>query len=281
MRDQAHKLKTLVTRRQKAGSRVLAITSGKGGVGKTSLAVNLGILLAQRGHQVILFDADLGLANAEILLGVSSNCTLYDYLYRGRRVEDLLHPVPGGLRLISGGSGVQELAQLNEQGRERLLALLLFLQSDTDFLLVDTGAGIDSLVLDFVAAAEEVLLLLTPEPTSLTDAYALLKVLQRRGPMPRVFLVVNRASGREAERVASRLQLACRHFLQWEPVYLGFLPEDRNVGQAVKEQHPLVLRFPFAPAARQLEKIASQLEGKSACDRGLDGFFRRLCKIFT
>ncbi|ACX53105.1 Cobyrinic acid ac-diamide synthase [Ammonifex degensii KC4] len=280
MRDQAYKLKMLVNQKATSRSRVLAITSGKGGVGKTSLAVNLGILLAQRGKRVVLFDADLGLANAEVLLGVTPACTLYDYLYRGKRVEELINTGPGGLKFISGGSGIEELAQLDARGRARLLALLPYLQEQTDFLLVDTGAGIAEGVLSFVAAAEEVLLVLTPEPTSLTDAYALLKVLHRREIHPRVFLVVNRAGGaKEAEQTSLRLRAVCRHFLGWEPGYLGFLPEDRGMVQAAKEQRPLVLRFPFSPIVRQLEKIADELEGRKTSGKGVEQFFHRLAQL--
>ncbi|RDV84688.1 MinD/ParA family protein [Ammonifex thiophilus] len=281
MYDQAHRLKMLVRQKTTPGSRVLAITSGKGGVGKTSLAVNLSILLARRGRRVILFDADLGLANAEVLLGVTPACTLFDYLYRGRRIEELISAGPGGVKFISGGSGVEELARLDERGRARLLALLPYLQEQADFLLVDTGAGIAEGVLGFVAAAEEVLLVLTPEPTSLTDAYALLKVLHRRKIHPRTFLVVNRAGGaKEAEQTSLRLRAACRRFLGWEPTYLGFLPEDRGMVQAAKEQKPLVLHFPFSPAARQLEKIADELEGKRISGKGVERFFHRLARLF-
>lgn len=289
MLDQAHKLRTLINnlppavpRCRETGPRIITVTSGKGGVGKTSLVVNLGLVLARWGRRVLLFDGDLGLANIEVLLGLTPTYTLYEFLYGNKSIEEILCTGPYGLQVISGGSGMQELANLDSIQRQRLLDLLPYLRTRTDFVLVDTGAGISRNVLGFVAAAEEVIVVITPEPTSLTDAYGLIKVLARFKVHAEARLVVNRAhSEKEARQTAQRLQTVCSKFLGFNLGYLGEILEDAVVGQAVKEQRPLVLSQPYSVAAKSIGRIARCLvDGKEPTPKAAERFLARLLKLF-
>jgi flagellar biosynthesis protein FlhG len=289
--DQAFKLRAFAgrnsaephrPRRGMTGPRVVAVTSGKGGVGKTSLAVNLGLTLARRGQRVLLFDADLGLANIEVMLGITPPYTLYEFLYGNKTIEEVIYAGPGGLQVVSGGSGVNELAHLDSTQRRRILELLPFLRARTDFVLVDTGAGISKNVLGFVSAAEEILLVITPEPTSLTDAYSLLKVLAKFKVHSEARLVVNRARDeQEACRAAQKLQVVCGRFLDFNLGFLGAILEDGVVGQGVKEQQPFVLSKPSSTAAGNLIRIADGLiEGRDRSPQAADMFIDRLLRLF-
>ncbi|RJX20262.1 MAG: MinD/ParA family protein [Ammonifex sp.] len=264
------------------GPRVIAVTSGKGGVGKTSLVVNLGLTLARKGQRVLLFDADLGLANIEVMLGVTPPYTLYEFLYGDKSMEEVVYSAPGGLQVISGGSGIHELAHLDSTQRQRILELLPFLRARTDFVLVDTGAGISKNVLGFVSAAEEVVLVITPEPTSLTDAYSLIKVLAKFKVHSEARLVVNRARDeQEARQAATKLQVVCNRFLDFNLSYLGTILEDEVVGQGVKEQQPFVLSKPSSSVSRSLNLLADCLiEGKDCSPQAADMFINRLLRLF-
>jgi|Deesub1362A_J573_1020465.scaffolds.fasta_scaffold00029_32 flagellar biosynthesis protein FlhG len=289
MRDQAYKLRTLAHRviRPRVQvdptiTRVIAITSGKGGVGKTNLSVNLGLALARMGKRVFLFDADLGLANVEVLLGLNPPHTLYDVLYRGKRLEDVVVTGPFNLQIIPGGTGIQELANLDSSQRERLIDMLSYLRT-AEFLLIDTGAGISRSVLGFVAAAREVILVVTPEPTSLTDAYSLIKILARYKVHSEIGLVINRAaSEREAAEAAVKLQLVCGKFLRFTVRHIGSIAEDPVVIRAVKNQEPFVLVEPNSVAAREVEAIARYLlSGEIQPAAGaVDSFIGRLFRLF-
>ncbi|MEW6172057.1 MAG: MinD/ParA family protein [Bacillota bacterium] len=287
--DQAHKLRTLVnkflppqSRSHVTGPRVITVTSGKGGVGKTNVVVNLGLILARSGRRVLLFDADLGLANIEVMLGITPPYTLYEFLYGNKSMEEVVYTDQNGLQIISGGSGICELAQLDSIQRQRILKLLPYLRARTDFVLVDTGAGISRDVLGFVAAAEEVVIVITPEPTSLTDAYSLIKVLARFKVHSEARLVVNRAHDKqEALQAASKLQLVCSKFLDFKLSYLGEIPEDAAVGQSVKDQKPLVLSQPHSAASKSLNQIASRLvEGRECNPEAAGRFLHRLLRLF-
>ncbi len=269
-----------------AAARVIAVTSGKGGVGKSNLAVNLGLALAALEQRVIILDADLGLANVEVLLGLTPPCTLYDCLYRGRDIREVLVPAPGGVQLISGGSGFLELANLDRAHWQRLLSSMALLDGLADFVLVDTGAGLSRNVLGFLAAAGEVIVVVTPEPTSLADGYSLIKVLARFNLHRQVLLAVNRAgSEQEALATARRLEMVAGRFLNLPVVYLGAIPEDRVVHRAVREQRPFYLAEPRSRPARSVAAMARFLaSGMSREDQsrpGLRGFVQRLARLFN
>jgi len=246
-------------RGQEPETRVIAVTSGKGGVGKTNLVVNLSLALARLGRRVIILDADLGLANAEVLMGITPRYTLFDCVCGTKEISEILTPAPWGVQIISGGSGFLELANLDSRRQQKIIDALDLL-ADADFILIDTGAGISRNVLGFVAAAQEVIVVLTPEPTSLTDAYSLIKVLAEFKVHRRVLLVVNRAANeQEAAATAQRITAVARRFLEIELVHLGSLYEDRAVLQAVRRQQPFVLFAPDSRPAVRVKALARHL----------------------
>lgn len=272
-----------VTEKEQAplGPRAIAVASGKGGVGKTSLSVNLALCLAKMGRRVTLFDADLGMANVEVLLGLVPPYSLYEVLYEDKTLEEITVQGPLGINVISGGSGFLELANLDVTRRRRLLKMLNQFSGQDDFVLIDTGAGINKNVLGFVAAAGEVIVVVTPEPTSLTDAYALIKVLANFKVHSEVHLVVNRAADRrEAMRTLGRIQTATGRFLEIKLNSLGWIPDDRTVSQAIKNQQPYFLTSPHAPASRSVAGIAEFLLEGGRPSSG-EGFWGRLMGLFS
>jgi len=266
-------------------TRVITITSGKGGVGKTNIAVNLAISLAQEGSRVILFDADLGLANVDVLLGVTPPLTLYDYLYREVSIEDVLYPGPDGVKIISGGSGILELAQLTISARSKIIKNLSKLEQLADLVLIDTGAGISKDVLAFCAAADEVYVVITPEPTSLTDAYALIKVLDRFSLHREVYFFVNQSrSDLETKDTINRLEAIVNKYLKIKVKFMGDIPYDQSILKAVRNQRPFVLAMPNSRASREMKKIAYSVLKKerknNEGESGLQGFISKLSKLF-
>lgn len=243
------------------GPVVIAVTSGKGGVGKTSMVVNLGLLLAKQGVRTVILDADLGLANVEVLVGIVPPYSIYDVLYGNKTFQEILINGPFDLKIVSGGSGLQELANIEQSQREKLISSLAFFQDKTEVLLIDTGAGISRNVLGFVAAAGEVIVVVTPEPTSLTDAYSLIKVLAKFELHERVFFIVNQASSeQEAILTAERIILVANRFLRNIKLkYLGFILSDNIVVEAVKNQTPFVIMHPNSQATKSLTQITIKL----------------------
>lgn len=273
--DQAARLRELVGKQKETEGRVIAVTSGKGGVGKTSIAVNLGLALARRHKQVILLDADLGLANVDILFGLVPRWDLTQVVKGEKQLKDIIVEGPEGILLIPGGSGVRELADLSIKQQEILLESLREVTAGMDFLLVDTSAGISRQVLSFVAAAGEGIVVTTPEPTALTDAYGLIKGLS--GLKVKLHLIVNRAANlRDGQEAAERLQAVAERFLSFKLSFLGVIPEDKAVGLAVREQKPLLIYYPTSAAARAIDEVADRLLGLPVTGQGGGGFFQRL-----
>lgn len=268
------------------GPRVITITSGKGGVGKTNLTVNMAIALAQYNQRVIIFDADLGLANVDVLLGVTPPVNLYDHLYRGAPIEEALTPGPGNIKIISGGSGFLELANLSSRQRSMLLESVNRLNRTADFILIDTGAGISKDVLAFCAAADEVLIVVTPEPTSLADAYGLVKVLDRFNLHRDVHIAINQSRGEnESADTINRLQTLAVKYLSIKLNYLGNVQYDPAVVRAVKNQKPFLLSNPECPAAVEMKKMAAAVLNRmcvpeQASEHGLQGFISKLSRLF-
>lgn len=270
MLDQAQQLRTLMAQRGAAPAppaapagrrtRVIAVTSGKGGVGKTNLVVNLGVAWAQRGRRVIVLDGDLGLANIDVLLGLQPRHTLAHVLRGERRLDEVVQIGPCGLGIIPGASGLAELAELTAERRDHLIAELARLDGWADAVLVDTGAGIGAGVSALLLAAAEVVVVTTPEPTALTDAYALVKVATAAGCCARLRLVVNQArSAREAQVATQRLVAVAQEFLGVSLEATGFLPYDDCLSQAVKRQVPVVLAYPQSALAGRLIALSQRL----------------------
>ena len=240
--------------------RVLSLTSGKGGVGKTCVSVNLGYWLAKSGFRVLLLDADLGLANVDVVLGLRSEYTLQHVLSGEKSMSDIILKGPGGMSILPAGSGVAELADLNEESKIQLFSELESLEMPFDYLLVDTGAGISRTVLYFNNAVQDIVLVATPEPTSITDAYALMKVLseQRKGFRFRILanMVQNEAEGKNVYR---RLSTVSDKYLDVSTSYLGHVVTDPNVVNAVCKQTALSVAFPKSPATRCLRTLANRI----------------------
>ncbi len=249
-------------------ARVVAVTSGKGGVGKTNVVAGLATAFAMAGQKVVVLDANFGLANLDVLLGLTPRHTLEHVLRGEKMMEDILlkAPVPGGrsLWVIPTSSGVHELSQLDAPSELRLVQSLQRVCEDADWLLIDTAAGIHDAVLKMLAAAQEVILVTTPEPTSLLDAYAMVKVLNAREPRKPIQLVVNNAQSlEEATEAVDQLRSAARHFLGRDLDVLGLVPSDRHLLQAVREQRSVVALYPESPAGTALRNMAESLVGHS------------------
>ena len=295
MQDQAENLRQLVERlnapsgaekpiEPHANCRVIAVTSGKGGVGKTNISVNFALAMASRGKKILLFDADMGLANVDVMLGIVPHFNLAHVLTGQKTLAEIITDGPNGIRLVASGSGgVRELADLNDEQRNKFLNALLALQSQSDLILIDTGAGLHRNVLAFVLAAEEVVIVTTAEPTSLMDAYGMIKILYREKKNPVISVIVNMVSNQaEADEAGRKLTILARRFLNLEIDYLGFVPRDQAMIRAVKEQKPVMLSAPNSPAAISINRLAEAiLLGKSQKNNGnLASFFKRVTQIF-
>jgi len=269
----------LIAPRQAA--RTLAVTSGKGGVGKTHFSTNIAFLMAQAGERVVVLDADLGLANIHVVLGIAPKYHLEHVLRGEKSIRDVLYTGPAGIQIIAGGSSITELAQLDAEQRQRFVDSLSELDSLADVIVIDTGAGLSQNVLAFVMAAEEVIVVTTPEPTAITDAYATIKVVSQDNPEARLRLVVNMAQDMgEAHAAAEKLKLVAKQFLNVDMDVLGSLPHDAAVLRAVRVQQPFALVSPNAPAARALARIADSLGYHSPRPGGFSGFLNRVTRYF-
>ena len=280
--DQAARLRTLTQGQQPASplfaARVVAITSGKGGVGKTNVVAGLALSLAQLGQRVVVMDADFGLANLDILLGLSPKYTL-EHVLRGEKViEEILLDGPLGIRIIPASSGIQELTRLDTMSELRLVQGLQRVAETADWLLIDTAAGIHDSVLKLLMAAQEVILVATPEPTSLVDAYAMVKVLHLRDPHKPLWLLVNNGqSADEAQETVDQLQAVTERFLGKQLQVLGLIPNDPHLLQAVRQQRGVVELFPRSPATQAFQALARQLLGQvSLQPDGFASFWRQL-----
>jgi flagellar biosynthesis protein FlhG len=260
--DQANGLRELVERSRPSGAplRVIAVTSGKGGVGKTHVSCNLALLAARTGRRVMVLDADLGLANADIVLGVEPHRHLGHLLDGSAPLQDVLAAGPEGVHVLAASTGVQELTRLDDAQKLRLVTALDYIEDQFDLVIVDCGAGIGDNVLFFAGAAQEAILVVSPEPTSLTDAYATVKVLSQQAGVEHFQVVVNpvptEAHGRE---VWERLTRVTDRFLGARVSYLGHVPRDENLQRALMAQRPLVQLFPRSPSARALQALADKL----------------------
>jgi MinD-like ATPase involved in chromosome partitioning or flagellar assembly len=236
---------------------VIAVASGKGGVGKTSISVNLGISLARAGQRVLILDADTGLANVNILLGQVPQYTLEHVLFGAKNIEEVMLSGPHGLKVIPGANGISECVTLHPRQQMRLTRELARIESDFDYLILDTAAGIGDNTLDFAAAAHQTLVVITPEPTSLTDAFSLVKLLHRRRQLNQFQIVINMASSAtQAREVFHRFSAAVEKYIGVMPHLLGFLLLDESLRNAVSLQHPVALFPDTDPSSRSFIRLA-------------------------
>ena len=282
MTDQASKLRALaraeIPESTLFNSRVMAITSGKGGVGKTNVVAGLAMSLANMGQRVVVLDADFGLANIDILLGLTPTHTLEHVLRGEKLLEEILLDGPNGIKVIPASSGIQEMTRLDAASELRLIQGLQRVSENQDWLLIDTAAGIHDSVLKLLMAAQEILLVTTPEPTSLVDAYAMVKVVHLRDPKKPIWLLINNAqSETEAEETIEQLQAATLRFLGRELQVLGLIPADPFILQAVRQQRGVVEVFPHSPSALAFRTIADQLKKKVPLQKGsFTSFWKQL-----
>ena len=276
--DQAEGLRELMEESYDQ-ARVVALSSGKGGVGKTNVCANLAIALASMGRRVVVVDVDIGLANADVVLGVKPAFDLRHVLVGEVEVQSALTAAPGNIRLLAGSAGVRTVSDLDKSQRGFLVSCFEELTHSNDFVLIDTGAGITRNVIDFAAAADEVLVVTTPEPTSMTDAYALIKTVSREKGYGSIRLVCNQAFGREeAGRACGRIRDVCLRFLDLEVDYVGYVLSDECVGQAVRRRRPFILEYPNCPASDCMLTIAQRLTDVPR-RLGLPGFADRLVTV--
>ncbi len=239
--------------------RVVSVTSGKGGVGKTNIVVNLAYALAKRGKRVMILDADVGLANVDILLGLTPQYTIQHLLNGEKKLSDILVKGPGGILILPASSGIQELAELTREQRLQILSAFETMDRVIDVLIIDTGAGISSNVMYFNVAAHEIIVVVSPEPTSITDAYALMKVMSLRYAEHHFCLLVNGVKGKkDADEVFKKLSMVSERFLNISITYLGYLPYDDHVKKAVRLQKIVVEQYPTAPISLSFETLADK-----------------------
>lgn len=264
---------SLAGRATNEGARFVAVTSGKGGVGKSTFSLNLAFALVDAGLKVCLADVDLGTANLDLMLGVAVPTDLSDLLEQNKPLHEVLVPITNGLTLLPGSSGVGSIANLNNFQMSRLVTSFNQLSGNHDLIILDTGAGVGDNVTGFLQAADEVILVITPDPTAITDAYALLKVMKSKGDIASAWhLLVNRASGNEAEVIqANFCRTAFRH-LGARITYLGSIPESQSIAMSVRRQQPFMVKG-GGEEARSYQRVANKLVGLPNVKPG--GFLQR------
>lgn len=250
-----------ISKSKRLSPHVIAITSGKGGVGKSSIAVNLGISLAKTGARVCILDADTGLANINILLGLTPKAGLEHVLFGAKAIEEIMLDGPFGLKIIPGANGISECVTLHPRQQLRLTRELGRIEGDFDYLLLDTAAGIADNTLDFVGSAHQSIVVITPEPTSLTDAFSLIKVMQRRRPGMPYQVVVNMCSNvAQAREVYHRFSTAVEKYINVRTHNLGYLLRDESLRVAVTLQSPVALFPESDPSSRSFIRLADALK---------------------
>ena len=286
--DQAEKLRAIIKQQNQiytSNARIITVTSGKGGVGKSSVSINLALQFRRQGKRVIIFDADFGLANIEVMFGVIPKYTLADLMFKGRELKEIVTEGPEGVMFVSGGSGVARLVNLDNEQIKRLVHKMSELENMADIIIVDTGAGISTSVLEFVAASPEVVLVTTPEPTSITDSYALLKALAMYRGFDRnatnVMVVANRVtSAAESRSIFEKLSAVVERFLNIKLNYLGAVPYDSAITKAVMKQKPVTIAYPSSGSAKFFSIISSRLmnneTGVPHWKKGVARFFERV-----
>jgi flagellar biosynthesis protein FlhG len=262
MTDQAQGLRNLVQSHNESAARktkVITVTSGKGGVGKSNFTLNFALSLQSLGYKVLVFDADIGLANIDVLMGASPKYNLYHLLKKEKTIWEIISSGQDNVQFIFGGSGFNELIRLSEEELDYFSQQVNELNGYVDYIIFDTGAGLSKEVLKFILSAHETIVVTTPEPTSITDAYAIIKMVHGMDYNVPFQLVVNRVTTpREGKRTAEKISLVAKKFLKLEIPTLGFVPDDSNVSRAVKQQVPLSIAYPNSQASKGIKEIAEK-----------------------
>jgi flagellar biosynthesis protein FlhG len=287
MKDQAEGLRNLVQIQSDKGTkatRIITVTSGKGGVGKSNFTLNFALTLQSQGYKVLVFDADIGLANIDVLMGVSSKYSLYHLLKKEKTIWEIIQKGYNDLEFIAGGSGFNDLLRLTDEELDYFAEQVMQLNGYVDFIIFDTGAGLSKETLKFILAAEEAFVVTTPEPTSITDAYAIIKMVNSMGHQVSFKLVINRVTdSREGKHTADKISLVAKQFLDIQIPTLGFVDDDASVSKAVKKQIPFTVAFPNSAAARSLQLLVENyINGYRIIETpssGVKGFLNKMMKL--
>lgn len=287
--DQAEQLRNIIKLnampQQRPLARVITVTSGKGGVGKSNTAINLACQFKKMGQRVIILDADFGLANIEIMFGAVPKHNLCDLIYQGKSITDIITWGPMDIGFISGGSGIAGMANLSRDYLSYIIQNLALLDAMADVIIIDTGAGISDAVLEFLVASGEVLVVTTPEPTSITDSYSLLKALNRHPRFSRencqIKVIANRVTSEaESKQLFDKLNIVVNRYLKLPISFLGGIPVDSHLSDAVMQQMPVSIQYPNAKSTKAYESLACTLmnreQVKSISKRGMAAFFSHI-----
>ncbi|AOZ94239.1 MinD/ParA family protein [Paenibacillus crassostreae] len=268
MNDQAHSLRKLISIRDQArteaqmnqsnpaSAKFITVCSGKGGVGKSNFTLNFALALQSLGKKVLIFDADIGMANIDVLMGASPQYNLHHLIRREKSIYEIIAKGPNGLSYISGGSGLTDLISLSEHDIQYFTSQIELVANEMNYIIFDTGAGLSKENIQFIIAADECIVVTTPEPTAITDAYALLKVIHGINTNVPYQMVINRVDDeKEAMFTANKIKLAAKRFLNIEIPMLGYISDDSHVVQAVKRQTPFFIAFPNSVAAKDIKRL--------------------------
>ena len=295
MSDQAQKLRNLMDKLEEGdqqlespkaerNTRVITVTSGKGGVGKANFTLNFALALQKRGKQVLIFDADIGLANIDVLKGVHAEFNLYHLLKKEKTIWEIIATGQHGLRFIAGGSGFTDLLRLTDDELNNFAEQVSLLNGHVDYIIFDTGAGLSKETLKFILAAHETLVVTTPEPTSITDAYAIIKMVHKEEPGIAFRLIINRVTDQqEGKQTADKISLVAKKFLDLEIPLLGYVADDDSVSRSVKRQIPFSVAYPDCSAARDVQQIADRFLGEEqeteVSTQGIRSFLRKILRF--
>ncbi|KZL94153.1 MinD/ParA family protein [Clostridium magnum] len=292
MLDQAEKLRQLAVKdkenkkdigSEKSKPRIITVTSGKGGVGKSNFVVNIAISLQKRGKKVLIFDADMGMGNDDVLMGFLPRYNVFDVIVGNKTIAEVMIEGPHGVKLLPGGTGVARIEEVETEQREKFIEKLSSL-ADLDYIIMDTGAGINRTVLGFVACCEELIIITTPEPTSLTDAYSLIKAVSHFNIKKSAKVVINRIiDDKEGELTFNKFNSAAKKFLNIDLQYLGSIADDKRLVQAVRKQEPFVISYPSSTVAKDVNNIADRIIGQEVNKKesSVQDLFRKIFNIFS
>ncbi|MFA5575824.1 MAG: MinD/ParA family protein [Tissierellaceae bacterium] len=265
-------------------AKVISISSGKGGVGKTNFALNFAISLKRLGYNIVIIDSDIGLSNVEILSGVSLNYSMSDIVFSDKSIFDIMGDGPEDVKIISGGSGLKELNLLRDDNFPKLIYEIEKLQSAFDFIVIDTGAGISNAVIDFIMTSNEVIIISTPDPTSLMDSYTLIKSIISNGFTGQINVVSNLVSNRvEGKEVFEKLSTTVNNFLRVQIRYFGYIEKDKIVSNAIRNQVPFIVSHPNSTIAKRINIMAMNFLDKklTTFEEEKIGFAKKIFDIFS
>jgi len=282
MIDQAKQLRDKVqqkkSKKEKRQTRVIAVTSGKGGVGKSNFALNFALSLVKQNKKVLIFDVDLGFANVDVLLGRSNKESIATMIEKDLTLWDIIEEGPNGLLFISGGTGFNDMFHLDESKMNKFFSELSAIQGSVDYIILDTGAGLSYENLRFILAADDVILVTTPEPTSITDAYSIVKMVHAKDQNVHMKLIINQCtSEKEGKQTAENFKKVTEQFLDKQIGTLGFIPSDVNVPNAVKKQVPFTIAYPNSQASQAMQIVTREyLQLPVPYKLGIKGFLLKM-----